>query len=1338
MSLLTLWLLVLLAMRTADATSSPTRSPTRIPTRIPTTRPTDIPTTAPSLMPTLLPTPTAALYLYAHWIGDNITITSEVATSIDPYEINIDITSNGKIYEYDGGHVRLLFNLTKYDLDTDSNQYLLHEYTGVTECISVSSPYMSVNNIIQNTIVYPNSSFWNNTNTAVPATLGELFTIRTHRYYNDSNTLDTRTTYAITLSNPGIYTFSADVTYDGCAKPRTIADYTDLSRWQENYVPSTNLQSAYFPSNTGVVKINQNLDLALFQSHGGLFLLDSSGCPDGWSSAPGTSSTKCYKLYENPAKFYDAERTCMTSGHGSIDAHLIHISDYDELDVAKGLCRTYDVNSPVKSSGCWIGLADPTGTGNFNWIEPRAVAYPAFRDYRRPGLTNQTFSEGLATSGELCVHIVPWQEDPLILEQGSWNDIACDLEKPFICQAFASTTKYTMTLSAGALFYNTSTIQGGIVNIYAYSEIACLTATKGTIINMFDDCDAYKLYMIDGSSLYVYHAMSIPSDAFIGEPTGTSEGLTPYVYVDASTTVTMNCDTTLCDAIFNAQVNIQGNLVLSNTQAHFNQGGNVDNAFINLLTVNSTLIFGGYAMKMASYDSFDISLSHRGPVIGEYNSFYNESYNITNGVYRIQVTNVETSATQITSCIDYHATADEMKAKLDALTMISTRGNVTVRRYGENNQYGYIHRVELDSISTTDYSSGSYTMSIYCYGISGCGCSETKVSLVDSTNRNMCPVSGKISKVDPSACITPPTISITQLTQLSYSDTSGIGSIIVDGGYHRLAPIAAVEIRVINGKGIVAADEASWYKLSTDGYGTLLLAGSGWLAWDSAELLFRPSWEQRRGLISSLEKAPEFTMTSTYFSIGGHSSVYTTCINSTMTWGTGEWSGGNIGGRSSVHITTYLDAYGGHKTLRDAITFYLDAGAEFVWSDGNITMSNGADVVVNGVIRVSNSSNASIFWGQAQLFGEKISTEQIEPGRQWHGYYDNIIPQELKTGWYQNPLCGSQCLGLNNMYVLGSGSIYVYPNASAVFFVPVNLEDVSTVTISEVAHLVLGSGGVCGNSVVMDMKSGSILEFSGGRVFMRATCTVKGEGELLVTSGEHDLAFSIDAHITISGGAMVWPLSRGSGYTITFNGGLLLNNYGKLQVQAFSTTIIVKKEVWLKDNCNVQFPVTGSAAIPSNFDAPDAPDLSPRGNFTATEIMKYEGGTLQGKADFTSKNILYLYGGTKYIKQLAKLVNQGHCEWTTGDLQMSDGADFNNVGSLQMGDGYLKFNGSNLILGTVIPIENGGDVYAKNFHSFDIDGYLDFSEYVALRTQFVSRAPEGWDQTDQLPDRDLR
>eukprot|EP00604_Paraphysomonas_vestita_P003774 CAMPEP_0174823180 /NCGR_PEP_ID=MMETSP1107-20130205/22153_1 /TAXON_ID=36770 /ORGANISM="Paraphysomonas vestita, Strain GFlagA" /LENGTH=163 /DNA_ID=CAMNT_0016044737 /DNA_START=1132 /DNA_END=1623 /DNA_ORIENTATION=- len=157
----------------------------------------------------------------------------------------------------------------------------------------------------------------------------------------------------------------------------------------------------------------------------------------------------------------------------------------------------------------------------------------------------------------------------------------------------------------------------------------------------------------------------------------------------------------------------------------------------------------------------------------------------------------------------------------------------------------------------------------------------------------------------------------------------------------------------------------------------------------------------------------------------------------------------------------------------------------------------------------------------------------------------------------------------------------------------------------------------------------------------------------------------------------------------------------------------------------------GTAAQPSVYDTLDAPDLSPRGVLTAIDVMKWEGGTLRGKADIIANKTLFLFGGTKYIRSLSKLINKGHAEWSEGDIIMADQADFVNLGTVQMTNGSALFNGNNLVEGTIIPVENGGDPFALQYHSWDLDqGGLDFEEYVRLRTLYVSRAPVGW--TEEL------
>jgi hypothetical protein len=125
--------------------------------------------------------------------------------------------------------------------------------------------------------------------------------------------------------------------------------------------------------------------------------------------------------------------------------------------------------------------------------------------------------------------------------------------------------------------------------------------------------------------------------------------------------------------------------------------------------------------------------------------------------------------------------------------------------------------------------------------------------------------------------------------------------------------------------------------------------------------------------------------------------------------------------------------------------------------------------------------------------------------------------------------------------------------------------------------------------------------------------------------------------------------------------------------------------------------------------------------------LRYEGGTLRGKADFNAIKVLYLDGSEKRIRSLAKLISRAHTEWGSGDIVTGDNGAFLNLGTIQMANGVQDFNSSFLYEGAVVPIEDGGDPYAKTFHTWDTDeGNLDYSEYVRLRTEFVSRAPLGW------------
>ena len=714
----------------------------------------------------------------------------------------------------------------------------------------------------------------------------------------------------------------------------------------------------------------------------------------------------------------------------------------------------------------------------------------------------------------------------------------------------------------------------------------------------------------------------------------------------------------------------------------------------------------------------------------------------TTGVYRLRV------GADITRCIPYNATASELTAILNELPSVTQRSGVTVRRYGSPTdprfRFGYTYRIETDSVRTQYYAQGPLSMAIHCYGFdNGCGCAETKVVLVDASGMPQCPASSTATErsplSDPNACVVAPTLGVSVISSLAHTRASGAGSIVVEEGVHRFPPISTCTLAVTAGTGVVASDTITWSGISVTGGGRLVVAGTSWASWDSTYALYAPEWTTKRGELRSLNTASPFLMSVDKFYLSGLGSVLSSCPSSNMTWNSGTWDGGIIGGRSTLNIMQGLNATGTTKSLRYGMTLFINEAATVKWTSGNISLADGADFTVEGRLVIDNSDSAEeLFIGMAQLLEAPASDPtgavllSQDPGRDWHGYYGDELAAELRGGWYQNPLCGDQCLATNHLTIRAAGAVVCRDDTQVTFSLPLDLVGESTLTIQSNVDITMASGGICGNKVVVDISSGTKLELSGGRMLMEATCTIQGQGDLLVTGGSHDLSFSIDARITIEGGTMVWPDSRGSGQTITFNGGLVMQKTGALIVFPFSTNIVIYDDVYLRDESLIQFPLIGVAAQASLFDEQDAPDPAPRGILTSNKTMRWEGGTLRGKADFKANGELFLDGGKKYIKSLAKLVNQGHCEWGTGDLISSDSGDFLNLGTVQMMAGVRGFASNAMYQGTELPIESGGDVFALEYHSWDMDnGGLDYTQYVEERTRFVSRAPNGWTVEEQ-------
>ena len=1075
---------------------------------------------------------------------------------------------------------------------------------------------------------------------------------------------------------------------------------------------------------------------------------------------------KCYKLMEEPLPYRESDAKCrgLGDGFGSLGTSLVQIENYLELDTVKGICRgDRGVGSTAYEGGCWIGLEDAFGTGYYNWRDPASMLDISFRDWRRGSdrsdRQNLDDQGDFIDNGDNCVLLVPWQEDALVQEQGSMEEISCIEElRAYVCQTIVTPKRRTITVTDETIL-NGGGLRGGFLSLGDGFNITRFFAEQSAVIfarkSRFPS-HLGNLFLLDGSEFILDTDVTVARDSFIGEPE--LFGRQPIVRFQEGTSLTCSstCDGCSADGYtvtVNARVETADAVsfyVDDNIDFVLRQGGDIASSRVHVGN-ESRVLLDGYAMRLDTYDSFDLSLSHRGRVIGEYtNSILQEEREEEQspdpppliGVYRLVVYNAsqDVSTGDVTRCIPYHASANTVANYLNALSTVQDRGGVTVRRGGEGDDrfhYGYDYRIELDAPDNEYVLSGSggVSLAVYCIGINDCGCAQTKVSYIGPSGQRECPLVGNSSRVNAKACAIAPTITVTRMSKLDTTLLSGTGELIVTAGAHRLPSYSPIAIGAAGvGKGTVSSNRISWKGFIAEGSGQLIFSGKGWEGWDSSILIFSPFDTKGRGN-SALNNAPAFTMSADTFRISEIGSVLTAGPGANLTWGAGTWNGGIIGGRSTITISGNMTAAGTGKSLRYACTLYFEANAFLDWRFGNISMHNGAQFIFDGSLLV-NVFNTMQFFGFSELLSMPYDApNQIllddEPPFNDISYFDDQLATSLRDGSYINPLCGDKCLAPAVITIQGNGTILAAPDCNVTFVAPLNLVGRSQMNLGTRGYLNAQSGGGCGNNVFLDISDSAIIELSGGRFFMGATCTIKGSGELLTTAGTHDLSFSINAHITIAGGTMRWPASRGDASTLTFKGGLLIEAQGMLLVEPWQTSIIVDETVHFKDDCILQFPMIGSAAQASVYDSLDAPDLSPRGTLTATHIMRWDGGTLRGKADFIASNILYLSGGEKRIRSLAKLLNNGHAEWAEGNIIMADQADFVNLGTIQMSNGTALFSGDNLVEGTVIPKENGGDYFALQFHSWDLDqGALDPSEYIRLRTEFVSRAPIGW--TEEL------
>lgn len=249
-------------------------------------------------------------------------------------------------------------------------------------------------------------------------------------------------------------------------------------------------------------------------------------------------------------------------------------------------------------TGCWLGLWNDGVKPQFQWLDWSSIGnndneHSLFFDFRRFEPNNHTVSLGKETmGGERCTTTVPWQSDPLLLEQGGWNDDACANARPFVCQTFANTFAHTFTVTNSTTF-NGGVLEGG--NFYTGNGKTAINSLILTRSNQmyFQQTSrsstpilVKSLFLIDNVQLSIGRTVKLLNNSVIGE---TEKALTLCPNCgSAQSTIIFTGNSTIQDEGGHSISYINCSVILKGT-ASISAGSNL--VFVQVLNAHTFLFY---------------------------------------------------------------------------------------------------------------------------------------------------------------------------------------------------------------------------------------------------------------------------------------------------------------------------------------------------------------------------------------------------------------------------------------------------------------------------------------------------------------------------------------------------------------------------------------------------------------------------------------------------------------------------------------------------------------------------------------------------------------------------
>lgn len=487
---------------TSSPTSFPTLQPTLFPTRSPTTLPTLLPTTLPTLHPTFSPTSNVII----SWNSSYTTFYTDGEGSND---IRILISSNREIYRNNGGHFRVQIN---------ASSPLYGGLNSTSECIEVGIGVPQLMKLLKNTPI----KFTSRNYTEL---LGNYINVVVKKVGDGKIGSKFQTNYYLTFTSSIVNNIIITISRSDCVPIQTIGLWSDQRNWETNIIPKST-DSVFIPQDAGFIQLDEDIQISALNMHGGVIIAHNSPCPYGWSlSSPDSILGKCYKLVDDVKTYLKADEVCRGQGKsfGTLGTSLVQIEDYTELNTVRGLCRG-NSGSITSTTGCWIGLQDANGTGYFNWRDPASMINLSFRNWRRRSDRSDRLKlespSAFVNNGDNCVHLVPWQNDPVYQEEGSLREVSCiDEPKSFICQMSVVPKRYTITLTQYSTFQDGSLFGGNLILLNSFNFTHFIVNSTATITTSNSNNIGFirQLILLDGSTFILGTNVNINSESYIGE-----------------------------------------------------------------------------------------------------------------------------------------------------------------------------------------------------------------------------------------------------------------------------------------------------------------------------------------------------------------------------------------------------------------------------------------------------------------------------------------------------------------------------------------------------------------------------------------------------------------------------------------------------------------------------------------------------------------------------------------------------------------------------------------------------------------------------------------------------